>query len=221
MRLFFLNVIICKYFFSFLKCLDYKHYSKVPLQYKQNVILGELHRAKIIGSDFNYEVSKIFKKFIRAGYSSKFISNQLEKFMFSKNDFLIPKWMFEERINVHMKLPFCPKNEKVIRKYLDTNEEFTGFRIKVTYSWITTKVRSLFPIKNKMSHHHHVIYKGVCSSENTYIGETKRNSVVRWNEHESLSGTSEPSKHLASNPTHQFTWKILEKASSNMRKKKF
>ena len=194
--------------------------SKVPLQYKKNVILGELHRAKIIGSNFNYEISKIFKKFIRAGYSSEFISNQIEKFMSFKNDFLIPKWMFEDRINVHMKLPFCLKNEKIIRKYLDTVEEFTGFSIKVTYSWITTKARSLFPIKDKLNHHHHVIYKGVCSCKNTYIGETKRNSVIRWKEHESLSGTSEPSKHLASNPTHQFSRMILEKASSNMRKRK-
>ena len=68
--------------------------SKEALQYKKNVILGELHRAKII--NFNYEVSKIFEKFIRAGYSIKFISKQLGKFMSSRNDFLIPKWMFGE-----------------------------------------------------------------------------------------------------------------------------
>ena len=98
--------------------------------------------------------------------------------------------MFKDRINVHIKLSFCPKNEKIIRKYLETIEKFTGFSIKVTYSRITTKARSLFFIKDKLSHHHHVIYKRVCSCENTYIGETKRNSVLRWKEHESLSGTS-------------------------------
>ena len=136
--------------------------------------------------------------------------------MSSKKDFLLLKWMFEDRISVQIKLPFCPKNAKIIRKYFDFIEEFTGFSIKVTYSWITTKVCSLFPIRDKLNHHHHVIYKEVCSCENTYIGETKRNSVVRWKEHESLSGTSEPTKHLASNPTHQFFWMILEKASRNI-----
>ena len=85
----------------------------------------------------------------------------------------------KKKINVHLKVPFCSKNEKTMENYLDAMEDFTGFSIKVTYSLITTKVCSLFPIKDKLSHHHHVIYKEVCSCENTYIGETKRNSVVR------------------------------------------
>ena len=42
----------------------------------------------------------------------------------------------------------------------------------------------------------------MCLSEYTYIGETKNNSVIRGIEHKSLSGTSEPSKHLASKPTY-------------------
>ena len=29
-----------------------------------------------------------------------------------------------------------------------------------------------------------------------YIGETKRNADVRWNEHNNLAKSSEPSKHL-------------------------
>ena len=44
--------------------------------------------------------------------------------------------------------------------------------------------------------------------------------MFRWREHESLSGMSEPSKQLASNPTHQFSWTVLEKISNNIRMRK-
>ena len=36
----------------------------------------------------------------------------------------------------------------------------------------------------------------------SYIGETKRNSEVRWEEHEVLARKSKPAKHLIENSYH-------------------
>ena len=54
-----------------------------------------------------------------------------------------------------------------------------------------------------------VIYEGVCSCQESYIGETVRNVEIRWQEYEDKQKDSEPAKHLKNNPTHSFTWKVL------------
>ena len=63
-------------------------------------------------------------------------------------------------------------------------------------------------------------YEGKCLCGRRYIGETIRNSDIRWIEHESTTGKSEPAKHLADNKSHMFTWKVLASASLNFRKRK-
>ena len=42
--------------------------SKILTKYKRDAITGELHRAKRIANDFNFEVKRITKKFIIAGF---------------------------------------------------------------------------------------------------------------------------------------------------------
>ena len=66
-------------------------------------------------------------------------------------------------MKLHIRIPYCKKNEIVIRKYIDKIREFTNNKIKITYSWITPKIKPLFPIKNKLTHHHNIIYKGSCN----------------------------------------------------------
>ena len=101
-------------------------------------------------------------------------------------------------------------------------ESFTNDRVKIIYIWKTTKVRSLFLLKDKViNYQSSVIYKGKCTTCNTvYIGETKINTVIRWKEHNSNSEKSEPSKHLVSNPNHAFNWSILSKAPRDTNKRK-
>ena len=53
--------------------------------------------------------------------------------------------------------------------------------------------------------------------EQSYIGETKRNVEVRWAEHNNPKHNSEPAKHLAQNPSHTYSWKILMDASKDTR----
>ena len=49
--------------------------SKVPKHYKRNTLLGELHPAKMISSNFQKEVKNIKEKFIKANFPLRFISS--------------------------------------------------------------------------------------------------------------------------------------------------
>ena len=50
-------------------------------------------------------------------------------------------------------------------------------------------------------------YVGECSCGQAYIGETKRNTEIRFSEHTDPRKCSEPAKHLKSNIDHSFVWK--------------
>ena len=80
-------------------------------------------------------------------------------------------------------------------------------------TWKTRNIRSLFPLKDKNDYKSCVIYKGDCSCGSRYIGETKRNAEVRWNEHNNPTKSSEPSKHLRSNTTilYGLSFQMLQK----------
>ena len=63
-----------------------------------------------------------------------------------------------------------------------------------------------------------MIYQGVCSCLESYIGGTVRNVEIRWQEHEDTQEQdSELAKNLKNNSTHSFTRKVLLPASSNRR----
>ena len=120
----------------------------------------------------------------------------------------------------YFKIPFCQKNESCIFKYIEKLNSFTSNQIKFLFSWVTHKIRALFPLKDRNSHVHNVIYKGECSCKETYVGETKRNATTRWAKHKATNGTSEPSKHISRNPSHKFEWKVLSRAPGDRRKRR-
>ena len=60
-----------------------------------------------------------------------------------------------------------------------------------------------------------------CSCKKTYVGETKRNATTKWAEHKATNGTSEPAKHISTNPSHEFEWKVLSRAADDWRKRIF
>ena len=70
--------------------------SKIPTRYKRNAITCELHRAKRIADDFNFEVKRVTKEFLSAGFPKNFMRNTIECFNEEKND-MIPEWLFDER----------------------------------------------------------------------------------------------------------------------------
>ena len=64
------------------------------------------------------------------------------------------------------------------------------------------------------------IYEGVCSCKENYTGETKRNVITCWNEHENPNKDSEPAKNLFQHPDHVLQWKVLMSVPMNNRKTK-
>ena len=77
---------------------------------------------------------------------------------------------------------------------------------------VTRKINSLLKIKDNAKHLSCVVYQGICSCENNYIGETIRDAITRIDEHEQSNEKLEPSEHLKNNPGHQFDWMILPRA---------
>ena len=173
--------------------------SAVPKRYKRNIILGELHRAKRISSNFLSEVVRIKNKYMAAGYPVKYIESVIRSFSEEKDDPIIPNWLFNNKREVYIRIPYCKTNELYIYKMLRKLEHFSDYEITFKVIWITRNIRSLFPIKDKTNHISNVIYKGECSCGSIYIGETVRNANIRWEEHEAIDGKSEPAKHLVNN----------------------
>lgn len=61
------------------------------------------------------------------------------------------------------------------------------------------------------------IYYGKCKQcGEDYVGETERNCVTRWKEHNDImkERKSEPARHIISNIDHEFEWSILCHASA-------
>ena len=202
--------------------------TKTPKRYKRNAINGNLHRAKTISSEFDHEIIKIRNKFLLAGYPEKFINSTIKSFHerakekenentryeeVDDNEFIIPPFLFEEsKQQLYVELPFCFQNEKISKTFMKKFHEFTRNRYMLKIKWITRKVRTLFRLKDNNPHPSCVIYKGTCSCGVDYIGETKRNSEVRWDEHNDVNGKSESAKQLRNNQSHKFDWKILSRA---------
>ena len=65
--------------------------SKIPTRYKHNTVVGELHRAARIANNFNFEVKRITKKLLSAGFHKNFIRNTIEYFSKDKDDYIISK----------------------------------------------------------------------------------------------------------------------------------
>ena len=81
----------------------------------------------------------------------------------------------------------------------------TNDKVKVIIIWNTRKIQSLFYNKGKVKHHSCVIYRVICSCGADYIGETIRNSEIRWNEHISVKDkNSDCVKHLNNHFDHEF-----------------
>ena len=84
---------------------------------------------------------------------------------------------------------------------------------------MTKKTKTLFPLKDRNTHPACKVYEGLCSCGVSYVGETKRNVEQRWSEHRPPH-KSEPAIHLEENPSHSFTWKVINDAPLCNRERK-
>ena len=105
--------------------------------------------------------------------------------------------------------PNCEKNETSSKRFLKNFHDLTNDLYEMKIKWITKKMRNLFRLKSKNLHPACAIYEGVRTCKENYIGETKRNVEIQWEEHSDINKISEPSRHLKSSLTHAFIWKVL------------
>ena len=77
-----------------------------------------------------------------------------------------------------------------------------------------------YVLKDPVVHRANVIYKGTCSCSEFQVGETKRNTEVRWREHCSTKKMSEVGDHLLMNPGHTVNWEMLTNAPKQVSKRK-
>ena len=112
-------------------------------------------------------------------------------------------------------MPFSSKNEKYCAYFINKLVSFTGGKVKFNVVWNTRKIQSLFPLKDKFQHLSCVIYNGICSCVETYVGETIRSCKIRCDKHNDINKNSEPANHLARNIEHESSWFILARAPVN------
>lgn len=197
--------------------------SKIPKRYKRNAIIGDLNRSKRISSDFEKEKCEIRQKFQKACYPSKFTESIINQFENKNNNesLLIPEGFFEEKKPfILFEIPFCERNEETSKRFMKKFQEFTKHKYDTAVKWLTRKTHSLFKLKDQDKHQSSVVYEGLCSCGENYIGETVRNATIRWKEHENPKHKTEPGKHLETNPSHSFTWSILSMAPKHNKSRK-
>ena len=85
--------------------------------------------------------------------------------------------------------------------------------------WKTRGIRSLFNLKDKVSHVSSVVHEAKCNCGENYIGETGRNGTARWDEHSDGDKISEPAKHPNQFPEHRVNWKILRRVPNKIRQR--
>ena len=201
--------------------------SKTPKRFKRNAINGNLYRARKITSNMSKEVEEIKQKYLNADYPLKFINSVISQFKTKQiekeeeDELIIPQNLFkEEKPLLLVKIPFCIKNETTSKHFIKKLSHFTNNKYDIRIQWQTKKIKQLFILKDKNPHPANVIYKGVCTCGETYVGETERNAKTRWNEHDDIRKDSEPAKHLLHNIGHSFHWSIIFKAPSNYKERK-
>ena len=197
--------------------------SRIPKRYKRNTINGELHRASKISSNFDAELDRIRRKFRVVGYPKRFVESVIRDFLQDNMDYddvIIPQWLFDDRITKYIRLPFCESNEQLAKSFLNKLNAFTDSKFKYLIIWETRKIRSIFPLKDKVSHKSCVIYEGICSCGERYTGETNRIAEIRFEEHNNPIKNSHPAKHLCKYPDHTFEWSIITSAPRSQFKRK-
>ena len=135
----------------------------------------------------------------------RFINSVFNEFQKDKEcedeSFIIPPSLFEiAKPFIFVKIPYCELNEIKSKHFLIKFHKFTSSSFRMVITWKTRNI-----LKDKNHYKSCVTYKGVYSCGLRYIGETKSNLEVRWNEHNNPTKCSELSKHLRRNINHCFT----------------
>ena len=170
------------------------------------------------------EIQTIRKKFIKADYPKPFVNSVINQYsnktkeqqIDNEDHYIIPPYLFEEeKPFILLKLPFCEQNEVKSKDFIKKFHKFTNNNFRLAISWKTRKMKTLFKIKDNNLYPACKICYGECEHcRDKYFGETVRNTVTRWSEHNNPDHKSEPAEHIKRNIDHVFNWKILCPAPS-------
>ena len=170
------------------------------------------------------EIQTIRKKFIKADYPKPFVNSVINQYsnkakeqqIDNEDDYIIPPYLFEEeKPFILLKLPFCEQNEVKSKDFIKKFHKFTNNNFRLAISWKTRKMKTLFKIKDNNLYPACKICYGECEHcRDKYFGETVRNTVTRWSEHNNPDHKSEPAEHIKRNIDHVFNWNILCPAPS-------
>ena len=116
----------------------------------------------------------------------------------NEDDYIIPLHLFEvEKLFILLKLPFWEQNEVKSIDFIKKFHKFTNNNFRLAISWKTRKMKTLFKIKDKNLYQACRIYYGECEHYRyNYIGETVKNTVTRWSEHNNPDHKSDPTEHI-------------------------
>ena len=107
-------------------------------------------------------------------------------------------------------LSYCEKNETRSKNLIKNFHEFTNVNFRIAISWKARTLSSLFALKDKNLYPSCKIYYGKCKQcGEDYVGETKRNYVTHWREHDNPTHKSETARHRKNHVEHGFEWSIL------------
>ena len=65
------------------------------------------------------------------------------------------------------------RKNNISKRFLKKFHVLTNDLYEIKLEWINTKMRNLVHLKSKNLHPAYVIYKGICVSNDNYIGATK------------------------------------------------
>ena len=88
-----------------------------------------------------------------------------------------------------IEIPYCKLSEIESKHFLKKFHKCINdwHYVQSGIMWKTRGTQSLFPLKDKNDCKLCVTYKGDCSCDSCYFGETKHNAKVRWNENNNLT----------------------------------
>ena len=201
------------------------HWStQIPKKIKRNTVTNDLHRAKKICSNFDEELKIIRDKYDKASYPPKLVDSVIKSFEEKHKANRNKENQTEEEPKpfILMRFPYCEKNEKISKHFLEKIRQLTQNKCSFNIIWQSKKIKTLFKIKDPIVHKASVIYKAtsVKDPQVTYIGETAQIAEERWKQHENPRHDSAPSKHLQDHKDDCFTWEILTTSSTNWLRRK-
>ena len=124
------------------------------------------------------------KSYLSVNFPYNFLQSTFNSYQ-QKCKSLVPIQLFEEkhRKAIYTRIPFCQSNKHYALKFIKKLESFTKEKYSFVTIWKTRGIRSLFNLKDKVSHLSSIVYQGKYNCRENYIGETGQNGTTRLYEH--------------------------------------